>query len=64
MNKIKFGSIEYFTLRTLQDKLRSRTYDQLGLINLDKLRDEIDNNVKVIDLKESERRNNSPKTYL
>ncbi|MES2829657.1 MAG: hypothetical protein V4687_15960 [Bacteroidota bacterium] len=37
---IKFGSIDYFELLSLRDKLQSRHFDKLGLDNLDKLRNE------------------------
>jgi len=41
MENIKFGSIDYFELLGLRDKLQSRYFDKLGLDNLDKLRNEI-----------------------
>lgn len=47
---IKYGSIEYFGLLTFQDKLRDRGLDKLDLVNLDKLRCEIDIKVKAIEL--------------
>lgn len=45
---IKYGSIEYFTLEGLRDKLRDRHYDKLDLQYLDKLKMEIDLKIKAI----------------
>lgn len=56
MNNIKFGSTEYFELIALQDQLKSRSFDKLGLINLERLRFEVDMGIKKIDLLETQRR--------
>ena len=47
--KIKIGSIEYFSLLGLQDKLRSSQYDKFDLITLDKLRYEVELKIKEIE---------------
>ncbi len=48
MGMIKFASMEYFTLLKLQSELRAFDFDRLDLINLDRLRDEIDIKVESI----------------
>lgn len=45
---IKYGTVEYFELLNLQDKLKAWKWDKLDLLNLDKLRIEVDMKVKAI----------------
>lgn len=42
MSKIKYGSVEYFTLLDLNERLQAWKYDKLDLLNLDKLRSEVE----------------------
>lgn len=46
---IKFASIQYFELLDLRTKLKSRALDKLDLINLDKLRNEVEMKIQQID---------------
>lgn len=52
--KIKFGSVEYFELLSLQDKLRGWRYDKLDLEYLDKLRHEVNIRVKAAQMEYTE----------
>ena len=52
---IKYGTIEYFTLEGLRDKLRGHQYDKLDLLFLDKLKMEIDIKLKAIQNEYTER---------
>lgn len=52
--KIKFGSVEYFELLSLQDKLRGWRYDKLNLEYLVKLRDEVNTRVRSAQLEYTE----------
>jgi predicted nucleotidyltransferase len=45
---IKYGDIEYFTLVDLSDKLKNIHYNKLDLVNLDKLKLEIDMKIQKI----------------
>lgn len=58
---IKYGDIEYFELLSLQDKLKNRRLDLLGLLSLDRLRTEIAYKVEAIKEIEKERINNRQK---
>ncbi len=49
---IKYGSIEYFELLSFNDKLKSRHLDKLDLLNLDKLRYEVQIKIEAINEKE------------
>lgn len=51
---IKYGSIEYFTLLDLQDKLKYWDYKRLGLLTLDTLITEVDMKRKAIELAHTE----------
>jgi len=48
--RIEFGSLEYFELLGLQDKLKGYRLDGLELENLDRLRSEIERKVEAIHL--------------
>ena len=50
MANIKFGDTEYFTLLNLNDKLKFRDYERLGLENLDKLRADVEMKIEAIHL--------------
>lgn len=52
--EIKYGSIEYFALLNLQDRLKLWSYDKLNLVYLDKLRAEIDMKMKAINFEYTE----------
>lgn len=45
---IKFGDIKYFTLLRLQDQLKSRDFERLGLSSYEKLRFEVDMKIEQI----------------
>lgn len=45
---IHYGDIEYFTLLDLRDKLKYFNYDKLDLVNLDRLRAEVERKIEVI----------------
>lgn len=45
---IQYGSIEYFELLSFNDKLKSRHLDKLDLVNLDKLRFEVQVRIEAI----------------
>ena len=47
---IKFGSVEYFRLIYLRDKLGIEDYNKLDLLYLDKLKMEIEIKIKQIEL--------------
>lgn len=51
---IKFGSIEYFELLHLRDKLRSRHLDKLDLLSLDRLRTEVAFKIDAINKKQND----------
>lgn len=53
--KINFGDIEYFTLLDLNDKLKYYQYDKLDLLNLDKLRAEVERKIEAIHFEHRER---------
>lgn len=53
---IKFGDIEYFTLLDLRDKLKYYQYNKLDLVNLDKLRLEVDMKIDAIHLEHKKSR--------
>lgn len=53
---IKFGDIEYFELLSVQDYLKGRVLDRLGLVNVDRLRIEVDMKIAAIHLVDKERR--------
>lgn len=57
---IKSGSIQYFELLSLRDRLKSWHLDKLDLICLDKLRLEIDIKIEQIHLEAKERKAESP----
>lgn len=61
MAQIKFGSIEYFELLSLRDKLKSRHLDKLDLLSLDRLRNELSIKIEAINEVENERLNNLKK---
>jgi hypothetical protein len=47
---IKYGSIEYFELLDLRDRIASDKYNKFDLVNLDKLRFEVNNKIAAIEL--------------
>ncbi len=49
--------MEYFTLLKLQSELRFFDFDKLDLINLDRLRDEIDIKIESINRQETKMNN-------
>lgn len=54
---IKYGDIEYFTLLDLRDKLKYFQYDKLDLINLDRLKSEVEIKIEAIHLEHKNRLN-------
>jgi predicted nucleotidyltransferase len=52
---IKYGSIEYFTLLDLEDKLKSWKYNKLDLLTLDTLRAEVEMKIKAINYENTTR---------
>lgn len=57
--EIKFGDIEYFTLLDLNDKLKYYQYDKLDLVNLDRLRSEVERKIAAIHLENQRQQNKS-----
>jgi hypothetical protein len=53
---IKFGDIAYFELLRFRDRLKNRELDRMDLVNLDRLRNEVQMKIDVIDNQERERR--------
>ena len=53
--KIEFGSKLHLSLLDLQSKLKYDSYTQLGLKNLDNLKQEIDSKAKQIRLEQDEK---------
>lgn len=47
---IKYGDLEYFTLLDLRDKLKYFEYNKLDLLNLDKLKAEVERKIEAIHL--------------
>ena len=54
---IKFGDIEYFTLLDLRDKLKYQQYHKLDLVNLDRLRSEVEIKIEAIHLEHNNKVN-------
>jgi hypothetical protein len=55
---IKYGSVEYFELLDLRDRLKAWKYDKLGLQNLDRLRNEVSIKIEAIHLASKEQKAN------
>lgn len=49
MENIKFGDIKYYTLLNLRDKINSRSFRDVDLISLDKLKIELEIKIKAIE---------------
>ena len=45
---IKFGDIEYFALLELNDRLKDRMLNRLDLVNVDRLRNEVELKIMAI----------------
>ena len=56
---IRFGDIEYFTLLELRDRLKARQWDKLDLLNIDRLRNEVEIKIQQIHLQEEEYQKNN-----
>ena len=56
MAKIDYGTVEYFTLLDLSDRLKAWKYDKLDLLNLDKLRLEVEQKIAAIQLEAKEKK--------
>jgi hypothetical protein len=56
MGNIKYGTVEYFTLEGLGDKLRAYSLDKLDLQYLDRLRMEVDMKIKAIQMEYNDKR--------
>lgn len=57
---IKFGDIEYFELLRLEQYLKYRGYDKLGLVTLDKLRNEVYIKIKQIEYIDEQSKTQKP----
>jgi hypothetical protein len=55
MAKIDYGTVEYFTLLDLSDRLKVWQYDKLDLQNLDKLRFEVEQKLAAINHERDEK---------
>lgn len=60
MGKIEYGTVEYFTLLDLSDRLKAWKYDKLDLQNLNKLRFEIEQKIAAIQLEAEEKKGTAP----
>lgn len=49
MQNIKFGDIKYYTMLNLRDKINSRSFNGLDLVNLEKLKIELELKIKSIE---------------
>lgn len=56
MAKIEYGTIEYFSLLDLSDRLKAWKWDKLDLQNLDKLRLEVEQKIAAIHLEAKEKK--------
>ena len=56
---IQFGSIEYFELLNFRDKLMNRHLDRLDLLQLDRLRNEVE--IKVLSIHEKHKQDHPEK---
>lgn len=55
---IKYGDIEYFALLELNDRLKDRMLNRLDLVNIDRLRNEVEIKIMAIHEAEKQRKEN------
>lgn len=55
---IKYGDIEYFALLELNDRLKDRMLNRLDLVNIDRLRNEVEMKIMAIHEAEKQRKEN------
>jgi predicted nucleotidyltransferase len=58
---IKYGDIEYFALLELNDRLKDRMLNRLDLVNIDRLRNEVEMKIMAIHEAEKKRKENDNK---